>query len=147
MALNRLILHKFMSNRLLRKFTNKQILEINEELPQKIFVEEKEKLDILCGICRYTISTVDDMIDINGSHFHAFKNPVGVVFRIRCFSSAGGCTIVGIPTMEHTWFPEYSWCFALCSQCFSHLGWFYQSKENNFFALIQDNISESASTH
>ena len=147
MVSSRLIVFKSISSRFLLKFTDKQILEINEELSQKIFIEEKEKLDILCGNCRYTISTLDDMIDINGFHFHTFRNPAGIDFRIRCFSSAGGCTVVGVPTMEYTWFPGYRWSFALCSHCFSHLGWFYQSDEMNFFGLIQDNITESASTH
>jgi hypothetical protein len=132
---------------LFRKINDKQFQEINEELSQKIFVLEKEKLDILCGICRCSVTTADDMIDVNGSHFHTFRNPAGIVFRIRCFSSASGCSVIGQPTEEFTWFPGYSWNFALCSHCFAHLGWQFQSKAHRFFGLIRDNIVESSSIH
>jgi hypothetical protein len=140
---------KFISTHhlLLRKFSDKQILEFNEELSQKIFTEEKEKNDVLCGICKYNISSIDDMIEVNGSHQHTFKNPVGIVYRIRCFSSASGCMLIGAPTTDNTWFPEFSWNFSLCSQCFSHLGWFYQSVQMTFFGLILENIIENSSIH
>ena len=132
---------------LLRKFSDKQISEFNEELSQKIFTEEKEKNDVLCRICKYNISSIDDMIEVNGSHQHTFKNPVGIVYRIRCFSSASGCMLIGAPTTDNTWFPGFSWNFALCSQCFSHLGWFYQSVQMTFFGLILENIIENSFTH
>ena len=141
--------NKFISThcRLLRKLSDKQIFEINEEVSQTIFTEEKEKNDVLCGVCKHNISSMDEMIEVNGSHQHTFKNPVGIVYRIRCFSSASGCMLIGAPTTANTWFPGFSWNFALCSQCFSHLGWFYQSTHMNFFGLILENIIENSSTH
>jgi hypothetical protein len=142
-----MIFTNLISIRLLRKYGDRQNPQINEELSQKIFVEEREKPEILCRICRHPISTVDDMAEIHGSHFHTFRNPAGIVFRIRCFSSADGCTVVGTPTRKDSWFPECSWSYALCSKCLSHLGWFYQSDDKSFFGLIQENIIESTSMH
>ena len=103
--------------------------------------ESKRKRTVICALCGTVITTPDKSIDINGGHSHVFKNPAGVVYRIGCFSEAKGCKIFGEPTMEYTWFPGFRWCYALCSGCFSHLGWHYQSNSNSFFGLILVNLA------
>lgn len=96
---------------------------------------------IVCKTCG-TIITSDEMgISINGSHEHTFMNPGGLVFRIGCFSGAGGCRIMGIPTSEYTWFPGFAWCFVICSGCLSHLGWHYDSGGSSFFGFILDELA------
>lgn len=105
---------------------------------------EKERL-IICKSCHHIITSTDKGIAINGRFKHVNTNPAGVVYEIGCFSYANGCIILGNCVTEYTWFPGYSWCYAICSNCLEHLGWFYQSKENNFFGLILDRIIEDVS--
>ncbi|MCK4836556.1 MAG: hypothetical protein KAT17_07955 [Candidatus Aminicenantes bacterium] len=131
----------------LRKFEFKQIKEITDEMVQEIFISEKEKNDILCRTCKNKISAIDKMIEIDGKHKHTFKNPIGIAFEIGCFLTASGCTVLGTPTLEHSWFSGLSWNFALCSHCFSHLGWYFQSSKESFFGLILENLIENSATH
>jgi hypothetical protein len=114
-----------------------------EAVSSKILQEtetEKEKESILCKNCKNEITTVEHSAVVNGQHAHIFKNPAGISFHIGCFSRAWGCIVYGIPTDEFTWFAGFSWCVALCSQCFTHLGWCYQSGGDSFFGLILANL-------
>ncbi len=82
-------------------------------------------------------------MEVEGKHMHVFSNPEGIVFQIGCFSSADGCVNRGVPTTEFTWFTGFSWRFSFCSNCYIHLGWFYQSKGvENFYGLILDRLAE-----
>jgi hypothetical protein len=105
---------------------------------------DKERF-ILCKSCRYIITSTDKSIAVNGKFKHTNANPAGIVYEIGCFSSATGCIIWGNTVPEYTWFPGYSWCYAICLNCLEHLGWFYQSNENRFFGLILDRITEDTS--
>ncbi len=105
--------------------------------------EEKEERVILCKNCKNRITSHKYSIEISGQHQHAFANPAGIVYQIRCFSLADGCINRGVPTTEFTWFEGFSWRFSLCSRCNIHLGWFYQSKgEKSFYGLVVDNLTE-----
>lgn len=131
----------------LLKFDFKTAEEITEEMVEKILVAEKYKSDILCRICKNRVSSPDNMISIDGRHSHRFTNPLGIEYEIGLFSDASGCMVMGSPTREHTWFPGFSWNFALCSQCFSHLGWYYRSADKSFFGLILKNLIENSTVH
>ncbi|HVO66177.1 MAG TPA: cereblon family protein [Syntrophales bacterium] len=86
-------------------------------------------------------------ITVNGQHAHIFKNPAGITFHIGCFSTAWGCFTYGIPTYDVTWFKGFSWCVALCANCFYHLGWHYQSGGESFFGLILANLIKDFKLH
>ncbi|OHD66798.1 MAG: hypothetical protein A2176_10015 [Spirochaetes bacterium RBG_13_51_14] len=101
----------------------------------------EERMYLLCKTCGNAITSESYCMEVNGSHRHTFMNPRGIVFNIGCFSSAGGCLIIGVPTTEYTWFPGFTWCCVICSQCLSHLGWRYQSGSGGFFGLILDQLS------
>ncbi|MCP4131385.1 MAG: hypothetical protein GY754_10430 [bacterium] len=105
--------------------------------------KEKKKPVIICKTCKNLITTHDKIIEINGQHSYIFDNPSGISYRIGCFSSARGCSVTGEPTAEFTWFPGFKWSFAVCSSCFNHLGWYYQSNKNNFFGLILKNLIDN----
>lgn len=124
----------------LRRLTDKQLDNITKELSKK---REKEKKDplIRCKNCGYTITSVDAIIPVAGNHRHTFKNPAGIVYTIGCFSSARGCFNMGEPTFEFTWFPGYSWCYSVCSKCFTHMGWYYQSGDSTFYGLILNRLA------
>ena len=75
-------------------------------------------------------------------------NPAGILYRIRCFASAPGCTEAGEFTTEYTWFAGFAWRYALCASCWEHVGWVYRrSAEASdglgaFFGLIADKLVE-----
>jgi hypothetical protein len=116
---------------------------LNETQFEKI-LEDKDEKKIRCKICGHRISSSEKKIEVNGRHQHVFTNPAGVIYKIGCFSDANGCVNYGISSLEHTWFSDYSWRYALCSNCHTHLGWFYQSENNSFYGLILDNLEETA---
>jgi hypothetical protein len=107
----------------------------------------KKKGAIICKACRNEITTVEYSIAANGQHAHIFTNPLGITFHIRCFSKAWGCFVYGIPTYEATWFPGFTWCIAVCANCFTHLGWYYQSGRECFYGLIMANLAEDNKIH
>lgn len=106
-----------------------------------------EDILILCRYCRHRITSVSNLISVNGNHRHTFINPAGITYQIGCYSSAEGCLVYGYPTGEYTWFSGYSWSLALCAACYSHLGWFYQSATDGFFGLIRNRLIEKIQIH
>ena len=103
---------------------------------------ERERL-FLCRYCKNNITTPKYAIEIDGKYNHTFTNPLGKTFRIGCFLSAKGCLNYGEHTLENTWFQGFTWCYALCSECHSHLGWFYIKGSENFYGLISENLIEN----
>lgn len=96
-----------------------------------------------CRHCGSRVARAGDRINVNGRFSHVFNNPSGYIFEIGCFAAAEGCVNEGQPTLEFTWFAGFSWRFALCASCRSHLGWFYQSmKGASFYGLILANLTE-----
>ncbi len=105
--------------------------------------EASRERAIICRACGNVITKPDQMIEIEGKSSHKFVNPAAMVYHVVCFREAPGCATAGEPTREFTWFPGYSWCFALCNLCFAHLGWHYTTGDSGFFGLILDNIAEN----
>ncbi|MDY6935641.1 MAG: cereblon family protein [Spirochaetota bacterium] len=105
--------------------------------------ESRREHLILCKLCSNIITSPDNCIVINGKHQHTFKNPVGYTYQIGCFINAKGCIITGEPTTDFTWFSGFSWCYAICSICHIHLGWYYQSKISSFYGLILNHLIEN----
>ncbi|MFC1668839.1 cereblon family protein [Spirochaetota bacterium] len=104
---------------------------------------EKEHV-IICKFCQNIITSPQNIIEINGQHSHTYKNPAGHIFTIGCFKEAAGCKVFEEPTLEYTWFSGFTWCFAICSNCNSHLGWFYESGDNKFYGLILKNLIDNS---
>ena len=117
-------------------------------LPQdESFNVSKPGKGIICRQCGYLITMPENIISINGSHKHTFTNPAGITFEIGCFSDAPGCLIHGIPTSEFTWFEGYQWNYAHCAGCLTHLGWFYQGRDDSFFGLILESLLDTTLSH
>ncbi|MCP5104608.1 MAG: hypothetical protein GY950_14575 [bacterium] len=133
--------------RCLRQTGETQLSEVIERLEQERRDREKKKEFIVCKNCSHIITSLDCKIEINGKHAHTFNNPAGVVYRIGCFSSAKGCFNFGEPTEEYTWFPGFAWCYANCLGCFAHLGWLFQSGEEQFYGLILTNLTIGETPH
>jgi hypothetical protein len=101
---------------------------------------------LLCKFCRQRITSEDKAIEINYRHCHTYSNPAGARFRIGCFSTATGCQTQSAPTEEYTWFKGFSWQVALCTNCLTQMGWYYQSAAAaNFYGLILDHLIISGS--
>lgn len=103
---------------------------------------EKHDKGYLCKVCNRLITKDEQRCSMNGKQQHTFFNPAGVVFEIGCFSKAEGCSVVGNPSTEFSWFAGASWRYALCVNCLSHLGWYYEGETTSFFGLILTNITE-----
>lgn len=96
---------------------------------------------LVCKACKTIITSESLAVSINDSHRHVFVNPHGLVFEVRCFSKAVNISGLGPITSEFSWFPGYSWQAVLCVVCQSHLGWSYQSMDNEvFLGFIADRL-------
>ncbi len=97
-----------------------------------------------CTACGQPVTDADQRTDRGGAHTHCVTNPLGLEFRIGCFSKAPGCTLIGEATTEHTWFADHAWRIALCRRCGTHLGWgFSATGDEGFFGLILQRLTES----
>ncbi len=100
--------------------------------------KRKKEHALLCGRCGAIITNREEAVSVNDHHEHAFFNPAGIAFEIRCFGKARGCEVEGSPTGEFSWFSGYSWQYAICASCLSHLGWFFTADGKtgaSFFGL------------
>jgi hypothetical protein len=97
---------------------------------------------IVCAACRAHVTAPSDGIEVNGAHSHAFVNPTGVIYRIRCFRVAPGAAGLGERSDHWTWFPGFHWQACICRCCFEHLGWRFQSATSTFFGLITERVLE-----
>jgi hypothetical protein len=99
---------------------------------------------LFCRVCRTRITTPEEGVLINGRHLHAFFNPAGIVFEIRCFRSAPGAVGHGPMSTEFTWFSGYSWQIVLCAVCQTHLGWRFvgTTASHEFYGLIASRLLE-----
>jgi hypothetical protein len=96
---------------------------------------------ILCRRCGRYITSGKQRISVNGSHQHTFANPEGISFHIGCFARVQGCSFVGEPTGEWSWFRGYAWSVAYCAGCGLHLGWRYSSADDVFHGLVLRSLS------
>ncbi len=116
----------------------------NRELDRKVSSdnsEEDEKQRFFrCAVCQHPITRPEDRICVNEQHQHVFANPHGYIFNIGCFTAAQGCLMAGDETRFFSWFPGYSWRYAHCEQCLTHLGWMFRSQEFQFVGLILDKL-------
>lgn len=92
-----------------------------------------------CTVCGAVITSQQQAIVVNNSHEHAFFNPAGIAFEIRCFRTAPGAAFQGAASDEFTWFPGFSWQVALCAACHAHLGWRFTGF-TSFFGLIASQL-------
>ena len=119
-----------------KKF-NQEEIERLDELDTKV-----PKSGLFCSNCFHFITNKETKIKKEGAHQHTCTNPAHLTFKIGCFKEAPGCTHVGIPTSEHSWFRGYRWCIALCHQCKKHLGWSFLGSSDQFYGLILNEIVE-----
>ncbi|WP_353573237.1 cereblon family protein [Candidatus Albibeggiatoa sp. nov. BB20] len=97
---------------------------------------DNESHKILCRYCKHPITNHQHKIEIQGKHQHYLTNPDDIHFEVGCFSQAQGCATSGQPTLEHTWFHQYYWSYALCQHCHTHLGWYYRNGSHRFYGLM-----------
>jgi len=100
------------------------------ELEEKSDVQSQKA--VRCKNCGHTVT--DPALAVE-PHEHTFRNPAGFSFHVLCYSDAPGASDVGETTTEASWFPGYSWTFAICTQCRGHLGWWYSGRDR-FAGLI-----------
>jgi len=80
-------------------------------------------------------------LEVNSQHFHTFFNPAGLVFEIACFADAIGCRVEGVSSTHFSWFAGTNWQVAVCRNCQTHLGWFFQGQGmSSFYGLIRNRL-------
>ena len=94
---------------------------------------------LCCAQCRQRVTALNSAVPINGKHNHHRRNPYGLQFEFQCYAAAPGCEVSGELTSDYSWFAGCRWQYASCHRCQRHLGWYF-SGENNFFALIRDQL-------
>lgn len=102
----------------------------------------EERQWLLCSACTSRVTPQDQAVSVNGRHGHAFFNPAGIAFEIRCFQTAPGTVPQDRPSTDFTWFPGYSWQIVLCGTCRTHLGWRFagEGAAHAFFGLIASRL-------
>ncbi len=124
---------------------DKQRQELDPAIKRMLDDGKNDRSFVFCAACSAVLGHSKDAININGSHQHFCTNPHGIDFNVRCYSDALGCAISGQPTAADSWFAGYSWRFATCSDCNTHLGWLFENSSNNhFYGLIRERIQIDA---
>ena len=116
---------------------------LDPKLRSMLEIDQNEDKDfIYCAQCSHVVTNRSERFEKNGSHAHFFTNPHGFQFHVGCFKNALGCDISGAPEAADTWFMGYFWRLASCSNCHSHLGWFFSdaAEADYFYGLILDAI-------
>ena len=99
--------------------------------------------DWLCAWCLNPVASEKDRFSYGGQNEFSFKNPEGARFNVVTFLQTLGCREIGVPTLEHTWFPDHAWSYCVCDRCRMHLGWFYAGP-SAFVGLIRDRIIQAS---
>ena len=97
---------------------------------------------IRCRHCENIIADTNALFSMRqGRTSLVFSNPAGVLFEILTLLYAQNLTFMGTPTSEFSWFSQYSWQVAVCSNCLNHLGWCYHAiygeEPSIFYGLIR----------
>lgn len=112
--------------------------ELDKSIAKKPAGEKEvdEERTVRCMNCEADITKPSLAIE---PHEHTFKNPAGHWFRVVCYGDAPGASNVGEPTTEATWFSGYAWSFAICLECKTHLGWWFNGPDT-FVGLIASRL-------
>ncbi len=98
---------------------------------------------LICVRCKNLVTRTDFITEISGNTVHTCTNPHGFTYTFRTFIAAPGCTQMGEPTTDHSWFPPFAWQLANCAGCREHLGWrFRRTAGEMFYALIDERLVE-----
>lgn len=102
--------------------------------------------DWLCAWCHNRVANEKDRFPYNGQDEFTFANPEGIRFAIITFSRTLGCRELGLPTLDHTWFPGHAWSVCQCDGCRQQLGWYYAGP-HRFAGLIKARIVRALHVH
>lgn len=113
-----------------RKMLNK-LLEMDnviERLQIECAVLEN-RLEFLCSHCSSVVARHDDLLVMSKSGTScSFVNPSGHFFELFCFRLLYNRLAVSGFSPEFSWFPEYEWAMISCTTCHLHLGWEFQTR-------------------
>ena len=114
---------------------------------------------LLCKICGHEVAHLKDVIykksplatktwnDTKLFHnnvikIQRLKNPQNNEFDLITVTRADLNLLNETRSISDTWFPNYYWTICLCPKCFTHIGWYFNTKsgQNDFFTLILDKL-------
>ena len=99
---------------------------------------------VVCNTCALPITTPEAVFQM-GDAVQVFTNPHGQVFDVVTVREATGIVAIGQPSRDFTWFPGYAWHVIACSQCNTHLGWYFSANEISlqpvsFYGLLRNRL-------
>lgn len=96
---------------------------------------------IVCARCDQPLSAVQNVFKVKGAEgtTSAYVNDHGYIHQITTLRHVDVQSIVleGIPHVENSYFPGYSWTVCYCRSCLSLLGWMFRRVHPNM-ALSKD---------
>ncbi|CAG9798337.1 unnamed protein product [Chironomus riparius] len=104
---------------------NKRLMLIGDSLNYMCY--------FLCKRCKNKISIYNDIFAVSKGAVNVnYCNPAGYIHEtltvMKTFESA--VKLVDKPSTEFSWFPGYAWQIAICSKCYTHVGWKFAAVNN-----------------
>ena len=88
----------------------------------------------LCKRCKNKIAIYNDIFAMSKDAVNAnYCNPAGYVHETLTVNKtfeASAVELVDRPSTDFSWFPGYAWQIAICSKCFTHVGWKFIAVNN-----------------
>ena len=109
--------------------------------------EEQSGPQIVCRSCENVLTEAEMRCSVGTQGpVETFVNPGGYVHEVHLFRSVRGALSLGQATRADSWFPGYSWRFAICRRCDGFLGWAYEANQPgrppHFWGLRSEAIRE-----
>lgn len=83
---------------------------------------------IRCAGCGAPLARPADRFTMPGhGPVASFVNPAGYVHELMTLEAAPGAVWAGPRVPADSWFPGYTWRFAVCAVCEGFLGWHYEA--------------------
>ncbi|XP_077297265.1 protein cereblon-like isoform X2 [Arctopsyche grandis] len=90
------------------------------------------KVILCCSQCSSNICKMEEIFAMSNEGIHTnYCNVGGYVHNIVTVKSTMNIDLQGRPSLEFTWFPGYYWTIAVCSRCFSHIGWKFTAEKKS----------------
>ncbi|CAF1093738.1 unnamed protein product [Didymodactylos carnosus] len=106
----------------------------------------KKYKKFLCRRCFADICENEDIFSMSVQGLmSAYVNPHGQIHETLTVYKGKNLKVIGPRTLEHSWFPGYSWQIVQCQRCGNHLGWKFTASNSSlkpkmFYGLTRNGL-------
>lgn len=106
-----------------------------------------------CSNCSRLVAHRKDVFSMSASGpMNAYVNPGGVVHETLTLHRAHSLYLAGISSDQDSWFPGYKWTICHCRGCGRHMGWKFNSlndelKPQSFWGLTRSALQSKIEDH